>query len=322
MPCTLGSRDNRVYALARSLSTSSTVTAVPSPTPTPEPAFAPLSQDDVRELLDRVYAGAGFGVDQYTVFKDGERYLRSYSDDLLDIFNTGYFLLTGVTPRDEGWVPLILTTEQYVDVVNQSFGRDSELKLALGFYCGRTADGLELIIKGSRSLPSALGTLAHEAGHARQSMNNPLQKKAPRESDIAAIREARAYAFEAAFVRTIGEYAGMNVTQLPVASAAASYFDLLADQMGGDANDLTGEHDRGLLLLWLAALHDPLLEEAKMDLSERYILSPQSLLAIHNRLIELSPGEAKEYIGNLIPHSPDDANLIGGRLAAEKAMFP
>ena len=126
----------------------------------------------------------------------------------------------------------------------------------------------------------------------------------------------------AALVRELGEYASVNATKVPIHSTANQFFDSMRIRWRDRFDDLTLEHERGALLLWLAALHDPLLEQAKMELTNQSILSPSSLLSIHNRLIDLTPDEVDLYISDLRAHFADDFNFIGGMLDRRKGTVP
>ena len=316
----IGSNDNHVYALKAGGGTPALARPSPSATPIATSPFVPLSPAELKAKLEFVFSTDVKTIGEARVSSGGEvrTFIRDYSEDVLAIFETGYYLLMGLTPREDGWIPRVLPDEEYVGFIDENEGGDVDLKLALAFCCHRTSEGLELIINGSAPLPTVISSLAHEAGHARQRVLNPVQGKFRRDSNVGAIREAQAYSFQAALVRKLGDYAGMNTTKVPVHSTAARYFDgwrvLWRDQF----DDVTLEHERGALLLWLGALHDPLLADVRAELISQYILSPESLLAIHNRLIKLAPVKVDQYIMGLHAYFTNDFNLIGGTLTRRK----
>ena len=166
-------------------------------------------------------------ISEITVFSDGSQHVeeRSYSAEAVEIFEMGYYLLTGTTPEREGWIPRIHSKDQYDSVVDQCCKGDSRLKRALGFCCLDNPDGLELIIRGDRPISDVILTLAHEAGHTRQKITNPTQSEAGNDTNIGAIREAEAYAFEVALVRALGEYTRLNVSRFPDIPAVRSFLD-------------------------------------------------------------------------------------------------
>ena len=263
-------------------------------------------------------------IDEVRVFIGGQATTveESHAAELLEIFDTGYYLLTGQTPREEGWVPRILSGRDYIKFVDDDFDGDPELKQFAAFCCIPTPGGLEIIVNGGKPLPTVLASLAHEAGHARQHVINPAQGRFGRDTNMGAIREAEAFAFQAALIRKLGEYAGVNATLVPLRSTADRFFDDWRIMWRDRFDDLTLEHQRGALLLWLAALHDPLLEQAKAELEDQHILSTESLLALHARFIELTGDEVDSYISGLRAHFADDFNFIGGTLDRRKGSVP
>ena len=95
--------------------------------------------------------------------------------EALAVFETAYYLVTGATPRQDGWVPRVLSTEEYFRLIDEKAGGDPELEAALAFCCP-PADGLlEVIVDGGSPSQSVIGSLAHEVGHARQRLSNPAQ---------------------------------------------------------------------------------------------------------------------------------------------------
>ena len=220
--------------------------------------------------------------------------------EALEVFETAYYLLTGATPRLEGWVPRVLPTDEYFRLIDEKAGGDPELKLALAFCCP-PADGiLQVIIDGGSPSQSVIGSLAHEAGHARQRLSNPAQDDAPRDTNLGALKEAQAYAFQGALLRALGRYADVNATKIPTHPAADRLFDAWELLWRNTAGDRKEEHARGILLMWLAVFHDSNLEELKAELEGSAVLSPDSLLKLHAYLISLTPGQADTYVVNLL----------------------
>ena len=86
--------------------------------------------------------------------------------------------------------------------------------------------------------------------------------------------------------------------------------------------DLTEEHERGRALLWLAVLHDPLLTSLKDELTDRGILSPKALLALHDRLIRIVPAEADAYVVGLLERFSENKRLIEETLLLRNTSLP
>ena len=220
--------------------------------------------------------------------------------EALAVFETAYYLVTGATPRQDGWVPRVLSTEEYFRLIDEKAGGDPELKAALAFCCP-PADGLlEVIVDGGSPSQSVIGSLAHEAGHARQRLSNPAQDDAPRDTNLGALKEAQAYAFESALLRALGRYAEVNAITVPAHPATFRLFNAWDRLWRASTHDLTEEHVRGVLLMWLAVIHDPALKELKTELDSSDALSPESLLKLHGYLVGLTPGEASSYVVDLL----------------------
>ena len=216
----------------------------------------------------------------------------------------------------------MFSKEDYELFVDQNFGGDPELKAALAFCCEETADGLELIIKGSEASPGVIASLAHEAGHARQRIVNSSQSEFSRDTAVGAVKEAEAFAFEAALVRKLGEYTGVNATLIPVESTASSVIREWTASVQANISDVTQEHTRGRALLWLSALHDPALADLRSELTDRNILSPDSLLLLHEHFIDLAPDEIEEYTNGLFSQFQDDRKSIEATLLSRLATVP
>ena len=108
--------------------------------------------------------------DTLTVFGETIEVVElSFVDEVLEVFDMGYYLVTGKSTIEDGWEPLILPPEEYEGAVDRCCGDDFELKRALGFCCIDSPDGtrVQLIIRGNEPLLAVLMTVAHEAGHAR-----------------------------------------------------------------------------------------------------------------------------------------------------------
>ena len=305
-----GSHDSRVYAVA--VAGSALLTTPPTPTPMPEPGFAPLTPDELKAKLDFAFAttldveraGVEYGTAGSTVVR------QSFSGEVIEIFENGYYLLTGRSPKQDGWVPRIFPSEEYLAYIDKHGGGSPFLKAALGFCCLRTDAGLEMIIRGDQPVPGAISTVAHEAGHARQAMTNPVQNKARFGSDLDALQEAEAYAFEVALTRKIGEYTRVNTSVFQDRPGIRSYIDTFREFLRVSLDVESRFHNRGLLFLWLAALHDPELSHLKVALTNGETLSPGALLELHERLIQITPAEVDAYVENLTQSVSDDLNFI------------
>ena len=118
-----------------------------------------------------------------------------------------------------------------------------------------------------------------------------------------------------ALVRVLGEYTGANVSRFPDWPGVRSFIDRWTVSLRENVDDLTQEHDRGNLFLWLAVLTDPSLLELKRELEINWILSSESLLRVHSRLIALPPLLIDAYVGDLLEGHRDLDNVIRGSIS-------
>ena len=305
-----GSLDGNVYALAAGFP-DDYVPAIVKPTPQPE--FQQLSPREMKQRLTEAFGS------QRPVFQkvtssgpDGRTTVeRDGSDLVIEIFENGYYLLTGRTVRQDGWEARYFSREDYYALADER--GDPGLKRSLGWCCIRTDGGLALIMRADRPLDSATATTAHEAGHALQRLVNPAQSKSNRDSLIGAIREAQAYTFEVALTRKIGEYVGVEVARWPSGYDWAPYLDQWRQSMTESIDDLSQEHVRGQLVMWQAVLNDPDLAHLREDLTRDGHVSADSMMDMYHKFVKLTPSEVEPYIESITVESlSDDLNFIFG----------
>lgn len=311
----IGSHDTILYALAAADGTLIAPSAQITPTPTPE--FVPLSPQELLKKLDFAFnttqnvesIGTEYGPQGATKVR------QSFSAEVIEIFENGYYLLTGKSPQAEGWIPRIFSGEEYISFIDEFKGGSSILKSALGYCCERTQEGLELIIRGDRPVSSAVATVSHEAGHARQRIANPVQSKSGRGANLDALQEAEAFAFEVALARKIGEYTGVATSVFPDIPGIRAYIDTWREYARKSLDDPSEIHNRGRLFMWLAVLHDPALSDLKTELTNNRTLSADSMLMLHNRLNQLTPSEVDPYVESITRSVSDDLNFMLGTIA-------
>ena len=293
-----------------------TPTTVPTPTPTltPTPPYVPLTASELKSRLDFVYETNPITMGYVTVYGATTRVEEQFYDkEALEIFTEGYYMLTGTTPALEGWIPQIYSKVGYDAIVDEHLGGSPHYKTqVLGWCCITNDSGLELIIRGDQPLSTVILTLAHESGHARQRVLNPGQSRSPNDSNTGALREAEAFAFAIAFVRALEASTGANVSRFPNWPSVQSFIDEWTVTLRENVDNVTQEHDRGIHLLWLAALADPTMES---ELRESWLLSPSSLFRIHAELIARPADLIDEYVTNLLSGSRNLENMIRGTIA-------
>ncbi|MCE2458613.1 MAG: PQQ-binding-like beta-propeller repeat protein [Dehalococcoidia bacterium] len=306
----VGSHDSNIYAIAAGFQDDY---LAPPAEPASNPDFTPLSPEELKQRLTEAFGSqqpvfasvAVFGPDGKTIEEiDG-------SSLVIEIFENGYYLLTGRSVQQDGWEARYFSVEDYNALAEER--GDPGLRRSLGWCCIRTDEGLALIMRADRPLDSATATTAHEAGHALQRLLNPVQNKAPRDSLIGAMREAEAYSFEVALARKIGEYTGVEIARLPTGYRWRAYLDQQRENFKESVNDLTMEHPRGRLIMWLAVLHDPELADLREELERNGFLSADSVYQMFLRFTSLTPSEIEPYIEAITPERLGDSlNYFSG----------
>ncbi len=304
-----GSNDESVYALAAGFPDGYARAPLEPP---PAVDFEPLSPEDLKERLDAAFSSQKKVLGNVAIFEsEGKRVeFVDRSDLVIEIFENGYYLLTGRAVQEDGWEARYLTREDYDALADE---RGSPwLKHSRGWCCIRSGLSLALIMLGDNKLDEAVAVTAHEAGHALQRQIAPAQSKAANESWEGAMREAQAYAFEVALVRKIGEYLDIETSSLPTdwhwTSDLRKYYEEVWE-------DPAEKHGRGRLLIWFAVLYDPELADLRDELERDGSLSADSAYSIFQRFVGLLPSEVVPYIESITPPNMSDAlNYVVGTI--------
>ena len=308
----IGSNDSALYALAGGVPEGATLSLASTLVLTPAPEFEPLSAEEAREVLERIANRPGLGGKRTT--PEGTSIISTI-DEGFKVFETGHYLLTGAVSN---WIPRVLTMTEYIDRV-----RHKGITHSIAYCCERTAEGLELIIDGSEPSHRVIGSIGHEAGHARQRVLNPSQRGS---ANLSAIREAQAFAFQAALIRKLGEYTGINASVLPGNYRLTDWVDGMISDTISHIDDPEEEHKRGRAILWGAVLSDPELAELRVELESDRILSPESLLQLHDHLVYIQRDDADEYVAEALEAFERKAQkvrdaIMGRRGAISKEGF-
>ena len=309
----IGTRDNHAYAIAAGLPDDYQRIMVAA---TPTPVFQPISPEDMRERLTEAFGSNAPVLGWAATFTNEGKttYWRDTSDLIIEVFENGYWLLTGRTIQRDGWEARYYAREDYERLADER--DDPVLKTAVGWCCIRTGGDsrLRLVIRGYDPQNTALAVTAHEAGHALQRLLNPAQSKVRRDSLIGALREAQAFTFMVALIRKIGEYAEVETAQAPSGYRWGLYLARLRDAMRNSTQDLSQQHARGRLIMWQAVLHDPDLARLRRELERNGRLSSDSLMEMYYKFVSLTPSEIEPYIESISTKAPlsDDLNYFAG----------
>lgn len=306
--------DRTIYAPDSSTIIPSPPTPVVASTLTPAPVIP--TPEILTPLESRSLLLSTLGRSWESIFQDVTL------DDIIDLFETGYVLVTGQTPEQSGWSPLVLSDGEYIEFVTTRHPGDEGFQQATSYCCEAIDDGLKAVVNGDASPGTVLTSLAHEAGHALQRINNPSLNRYSRDTDVGAVREAQAYAFEAALIRALGVHGNVNVSRLEIDPETDEYIDRWRARWEDKGDNPQFEHERGLLILWLAALADTSVGGAADKIaSEQRMLDWETLFSLHTSLMALEPREVSDYIDSLIGNLSDSLNVITGTISIRTTQF-
>ena len=280
-----GSDDGYLYAVKGGFPES----YVPAPAPTPtsmSPPFEPIAPTEYKQWLEEA-----LGRDAVA----GSAILQS---QLVDAAETGYHLATGRTFAQ--------------DKIEVKFVSDVCDWAAAAYGIERRSHVLAVCDKHVDSSPIfALLALVHEAGHALETILNPLPEATGviPELDFSPLSfsEARAQIFEAAVVRELFEYLGLDSDAGLFDNVELNALEALDEQSyHGAADTWTPEYDvdgrhlnvhgTGYLLAWLGVFHDDELSDLRRELEDEGFLSSQSLMLLFNRLGNLDASAQTKYV--------------------------
>ena len=306
----LASRDGHVYALAAGFPSGYVAATV---TPVPQAEFQPLPPEKLKQLMSTAFGSQDPVFSKVTTYgPDGKSVVeRDRSSLVIEIFENGYYLLTGRTVQQDGWEAQYYSRDDYYALADERGA--PWLKQSLGWCCIRTEGGLALIMRADEPSDSATATTAHEAGHALQRILNPVQSKAKPESLIGAMREAEAFTFEVGLARKIGEYADVETARFPSGYDWGTYLDSWRQSLSESVNNHTLEHARGRLIMWQAVLHDQDLAHLREELERNGHVSADSMMDMYRKFVMLTPSEIEPYIESITAEPlSDDLNFIFG----------
>ena len=278
----------------------STFTWLEEPPPVPEPSDVYSTEQiagvlsGLRELVDSR---------DIAVSPDG----ADYSEQIIDVVDAGYFLMTGERLRDERVDIHILNHEDYQRWIDEAFEnqfasassrempgihvRYQRLKEYAVGITSRERGRITVIVDGERPIPTVIDTLAHEVGHLRQDLVNPDQHEAALyDPFLLALLEGQAQQFQRAFWLNIEEFTGETLLEYPDAEVFREWIAQRAFSLFRSAQQ--DEHALGYLLQWMLIITVPDLAHLAEELRQVGSLSAQGSMDLYNYLVGLSPSEA------------------------------
>ena len=230
-----------------------------------------------------------------------------HSEQIIDVVDAGYYLMTGDSLRDERVDIHLLNREDYLSWIDEAFAdqfasasarempgihvRYQRLKEYAVGITSRERGRVTVIIDGERPIPTVIDTLAHEVGHLRQDLVNPDQHEAALyDPFLLALLEGQAQQFQRAFWLNIEEFTGETFLEYPDAEVFREWIVQRAFSWFRTAQQ--DEHALGYLFQWMLVITVPDLAPLATELEENGSLSAQGSMDLYNYLVGLSPSEA------------------------------
>jgi hypothetical protein len=229
-------------------------------------------------------------------------------EDALRLADAGYFLATGDSLLDTRVDFYLLSHEDYVAWVDYSYSERfavveeekyqdlyderETFKKTTGFK-GRRFGKVAIVVDAENTMSVVMATLAHELGHLRQDMVNPLQSEIEQFYSVNAIQEAQAQQFERVFWLHMEDFIGSPLLQYPDHQGFRSYID---SHIGSWLEDVDADvHNLGFLLQWLVILDDPELIQLRGELESTGQLSIESSGELFNYMVNLPSSSMVTY---------------------------
>ena len=240
---------------------------------------------------------------------------HDYTQDVLEVADAGYYLMTGKSLLDERVDIYLLNRKDYLawidDHYSERFALNEQGKIAdllaerektkaraAGLKVSRFGK-IAVVIDAERDIADVIGSLAHELGHMRQTFLNPDQDDAAYASyQREAIQEAQAQQFERTFWLGLEAFTGVTLLSYPDYQGFRDLIGNRFDSWYADPNQ--DEHFLGYLLQWLVVLDDPNLSDLKQELTAQKRLGFRASLRLYDYLVGLSPESIEGYVTSLV----------------------
>ncbi len=262
-------------------------------------AFTPLSDPT---FVNQVRRADGSSLD-----------LPNWYDEIEEMGRYGYYLLTGRDLEKEPVVIHILPHGQFIAASYNACMTDYYLWTLNDYidiynYCGdfrgeigfkyRLDGKIHVFVDMQESPIEALGTYFHELGHAFQDLVNPDQtaigiEDSELRATLRGLHEAQAQAFEAAALRSIEEYIGVDLMRFPNSDVMNSWVGRILEIT--QAQDGSAEHVLGHTLLWYESLADSSGLNLDDELRANGVLSATSAKSLFDFLVALKQEEVLEW---------------------------
>ena len=300
------------------------------PEETTPPAFE-LTDTELSTMLaalttpaftDQVRASEGSGFDT-----------PDWKTDVEQAGRAGYYLLTGRDLTEERIVMHLLPHDQFVAASFNACMTDyfllpdptyidtydscTNFRGEIGFKY-RLNGKVHVYVDLGESPIKALGVYFHELGHALQDLTNPGQTEASRSQNLRGLFEAEAQIFEAAALRAIESFLGIDLMRFPDTQIMRDDVQFALDS----SKTLSGsaEHVLGHNMLWYEVLADSSGLNLDDELRANKRLSATSAKALFDYLVSIDPANVNAWLNAISADTsiPNQFNAISlSRLEAD-----
>tara|TARA_Y100000588_G_scaffold280115_1_gene297063 strand:- start:482 stop:2950 length:2469 start_codon:yes stop_codon:yes gene_type:complete len=233
-----------------------------------------------------------------------------FRNEILDVVDAGYYLVTGGSFLDERVDILILTRQDFLAWVDDYYSEQFALNDVSKYQSilderqrvKERGSGLKtnrfgkdvIVVNGEYMIADVIGTVAHELGHLRQGILNPIYSDGRSSYYWKALKEAQAQQFERTFWLYIEDFIGANLMEYPdyygfrtlIQKNLISFLDNMSDD----------EHLLGLLIQWLVVLEDQEMSNLRSEFNERTQLSSVSSRLLYEHLVSITEDESEDYV--------------------------
>ena len=233
-----------------------------------------------------------------------------FRNEILDVVDAGYYLVTGGSFLDERVDILILTRQDFLAWVDDYYSEQFALNDVSKYQSilderqrvKERGSGLKtnrfgkdvIVVNGEYMIADVIGTVAHELGHLRQGILNPIYSDGRSSYYWKALKEAQAQQFERTFWLYIEDFIGANLMEYPdyygfrtlIQKNLISFLDNMSDD----------EHLLGLLIQWLVVLEDQEMSNLRSELNERTQLASVSSRLLYEHLVSITEDESEDYV--------------------------
>ena len=288
--------------------------------PTAQPQPTTYSDDELRWML----AGLRGLIDlRQPAFEPGG---PDHREDVLQIAEAGYFLLTGRSMKDERLDVQLLPGDEYAAWVDEDFAksfavtqesdyealvrsREMMKEHALGLKT-RNRGQVAIVVDASQHVDSVLNSLVHELGHAVQDFENPGQTEEVPSLPLVGLREAQAHQFQRAFWLKLEEFTGLDLLAYPDIRPYRAY---VAEQVYAVLRDAASSgHRLAILIQWAAIIKEPELETLKTELFANGRLDADSSKALFDYLAAIPVDEVNAKVERWLQGAAFEAGAIVG----------